>query len=74
MVPEGDRWPDAIPASRLPSPLPEEVIPVALVTPRGGFLWKPLDRRKRSTWARRVNRLIDRYRGGHSVVMMDAHF
>lgn len=73
LVLAGDPWPEAIPASRLPSPLPELLIPAALVTPRGAFLWRPVDGRRASTWRRRVNRLVDQYRSGHTVVFMDAH-
>jgi hypothetical protein len=73
LVPPNDPWPDAIPASRLPTPLPLLLVPPALVTPRGAWLWRPLDDGKASAWAHRVNRLVDQYRGGHSVVLMDAH-
>jgi hypothetical protein len=54
--------------------LPELLIPAALVTPRGAFLWQPVDGRRASTWRKRVNRLVDQYRGGHTVVFIDAHY
>ncbi|MGI9021546.1 MAG: hypothetical protein ACR2G3_12655 [Solirubrobacterales bacterium] len=73
LVAADDRWPHAVPASRLPSPLPARLIPVALVTPKGAFLWKPLDEAKAEAWRTRVNRLVDQYRGGHTVVLMDGH-
>ncbi len=68
-----DVWPEAIEADRLPSPLPDLLMPPALITPRGAFLWRPLDDRKAQAWSDRVNRLVDNYRSGHTVVLMDGH-
>lgn len=73
LVPEADDLPETLPASRLPSPLPDLLIPHAVVTPKGAFIWSPLDRAKRTEWPPRVNRLIDRHRGGHTIVILDGH-
>ncbi|MEJ7893344.1 MAG: hypothetical protein WKF94_11960 [Solirubrobacteraceae bacterium] len=73
LLPADDPWSEAIPASRLPSPLPNLLVPPALITPKGAFLWEPLRGPKATTWTQRVNRLIDQYRGGHTVVLMDGH-
>lgn len=73
LLPEGDEWPDAIESHRLPSPLPAALVPPALITPRGAFLWRPLDEREAEAWAHRVNRLVDKYRADHTVVLMDGH-
>lgn len=60
--------------SKLPSPLPESMIPAALITPMGDWrlrppAWKQGDPR----WSRWVNETIDRHRGGHCVVIADCH-
>lgn len=73
LLPTDDPWPYAIPTSRLPAPIPTELVPAALVTPRGAFLWKPIEEAEARAWERRVNRLIDKYRGGHTIVLLDAH-
>jgi len=74
---EDDPYPHAVPVSRLPSPLPGELIPMAFVTPRGAFLWGPIgeegDRFNDGAWTDRVNHLVDKYRGGHTAVLLDGH-
>lgn len=76
LVPEGDPWPEAIPISRIPRPVPERLLPIILVTPRGAWLWEPVgdDQATKAKWAARVNRLINQYSGGHTAVLMDTHF
>ena len=61
--------------SKLPSPVPDSVIPAALITPEGRWRMRPAswgqgDQR----WSRWVSQTIDRYRGGHCVVVADCHF
>lgn len=68
-----DRWPDALPVGYLPAPLPDDLIPGALVTPRAGWLRSPPGDSYAPAWIARVNRLIDKYRGGHTLVIFDAH-
>ena len=61
--------------SELPSPVPETVIPAALITPDGRWRFRPVGwGRDDPRWSRWVNERIDRYRGGHCVVVADCHF
>lgn len=73
LVPADDEWPHAVLTSRLPSPIPDILQPAALITPRGAFLWRPIDRDEWPLFDARINRLIDQCRGGHTVVLMDGH-
>lgn len=51
-------------------------MPVIVVTPRGRWLWEPLeeDEAVRAQWLARLNRIIGKYSGGHTAVLMDVHF
>lgn len=70
----GDPWPEAIPITRLPRPLPLDLVPAALVTPRAGWLWAPLQGgRSNEGWRARVERLLSKYSPGHTLVLFDAH-
>lgn len=73
LVPADDKWPHAVLTSGLPSPIPEILQPAALITPKGAFLWRPIDRSEWSNFNARVDRLVDRHRGGHTLVLMDGH-
>ena len=73
LVPADDPWTEAVSVSRLPSPVPEGLVPGALVTPRAAWIWSPLEDGHEDRWASRVNALIDRHRGGHTLVVCDAH-
>lgn len=60
--------------SKLPSPLPERLIPAALVTPDGRWRCHPSRWRQGDPrWSRWINATVDRYRGGHCVVVADCH-
>ena len=76
LVPDGHAWPEAIPVSRVPKPVPDELLPVVLVTPRGAWVWEPVvpGEAARAEWIARVNRLVTKYRGGHTAVILDVHF
>ncbi len=58
---------------KLPRPIPGELVPHALVTPRAAFLWSPIEDEKREARVERVNRLLDKHRGGQTLVLFDAH-
>lgn len=75
LVPADDPWPEAIPVSRIPQPVPDRLIPITFITPRGAWLWRPVEETKKTeaAWVARVNRLVDKYRGGHTAVMVDVH-
>jgi hypothetical protein len=60
--------------SGLPSPLPESMIPAALVDPGGRWRMRPAtwdDGDPR--WVDWVNAAVDRHRGGHCAVVADCH-
>jgi hypothetical protein len=59
--------------SRLPSPLPESMIPALYVLPTGRWRWHPSTESDRPRWIRQVNRVVDRHRGGHCIVIADVH-
>lgn len=60
--------------SDLPSPLPDTIVPAALVTPDGSWRMRPSTWEQGDPrWARWVNERVDRYRGGHCVVVADCH-
>ena len=67
------RIPDVELTARLPSPLPDSVIPAALVTPDGKWRWRGLDAHSEKQWPSVVNGLIDDHRGGHSISGFDCH-
>lgn len=59
---------------RLPSPLPDDLVPLAYVTPEAVWHERPLAwDRDGGEWAREVKEVVDRYRGGHCVVLADCH-
>ena len=60
--------------SSLPRPLDESMLPAALVTPEGRWRWRPVKWEQGDPrWSRWVNRTVNRYRGGHCVVVADCH-
>lgn len=58
---------------KLPAPIPERLVPAVLLTPRAAWLWAPTGGTLAPAWTARVNRLIDKHRAGHSLVVFDAH-
>lgn len=71
-----DPRPDAVPVSFLPSPIPDTLVPSIFITPRGAWLWSggTITKREQRAWAERINRLVDKYRGGHTAVVLDIHY
>ncbi len=60
--------------SSLPTPLDAAMIPAALVTPEGRWRWRPAAWEQGDPrWSKWINQTIDRYRGGHCVVVADCH-
>jgi hypothetical protein len=60
--------------STLPSPVPETLIPAAVIRPEGRWRIRPVKWEQHDPrWDRWVNQTIDRYRGGHCVVVADCH-
>jgi hypothetical protein len=60
--------------SRLPSPVPATMIPRALISPDGRWRIRPATwEQGDARWSRWVDATIDRYRGGHCVVVADCH-
>lgn len=60
--------------SGLPSPLPDAIVPAALVTPDAMWQWRPTDWEQGDPrWTDRVTSYLERHRGGHCVVVADCH-
>ena len=75
LVPAETHWRAAMPVADMPESVPDDLVPALLISPRGARMWQPLDSGEETTakWRSRVNRIIDEYRDGHTVVLVDAH-
>ena len=58
---------------RLPRPIPQSLVPHSYVSEGGRFFWGPIDEHDRHEWQAKMERLLDRHRQEHCLVIADVH-